>query len=76
MKSFLFYEKPDDVNNFTKRFAHILNFGFYCPYYILFLSWLLRLPMQHCNDVILFSKEVIHVKFDCKHYLHSPRAAL
>ena len=28
-------EEPDDVNNFTKTFAHILNFEFYRPYYIL-----------------------------------------
>ena len=25
-------EEPDDVNNFTKSFAHILNLKFYCPY--------------------------------------------
>ena len=27
-------DEPDDVNNFTKHFAHILNFEFYCLYYI------------------------------------------
>ena len=34
------YEKkePDDVNDFTKGLAHILNFeSFYCPYYIFLL---------------------------------------
>ena len=32
-------EEPDDVNNFTKSLAHMLNFeSSYCPYYILF-SW-------------------------------------
>ena len=32
-------EEPDDVNNFTKSFAHILNFELYWPYYILFNEW-------------------------------------
>ena len=32
----MYIEEPDDVNDFTKKFAHILNFEFYCPYYILF----------------------------------------
>ena len=27
-------DEPDDVNSFTKHFAHILNFEFYCLYYI------------------------------------------
>ena len=33
-------EEPDDVNDFTKSLAHILNFeSLYCPYYILFYKW-------------------------------------
>ena len=31
---FFIKEGPDDVNNFTKRFAHILNYEFYRLYYI------------------------------------------
>ena len=31
-------EEPDDVNNLTKKFAHILNFEFYCPYCITYDS--------------------------------------
>ena len=30
------FHTNDDVNNFTKIFAQILNFEFYCPYYIKF----------------------------------------
>ena len=37
--SFFCKEEPDDVNNFTKSFAHILNFELYWPYYILFNEW-------------------------------------
>ena len=29
----------DDVNNFMKSFAQILNFEFYCPNYISFYKW-------------------------------------
>ena len=32
-------EEPDDVNNFTKSIAHILNFEFCCPYFVLFCKW-------------------------------------
>ena len=32
IKTFICKEEPDDVNNFTKSFAHILNLKFYCPY--------------------------------------------
>ena len=28
-------EEPNDVNIFTKKFAHILNFGFYSSNYLL-----------------------------------------
>ena len=45
-------EESDDLNNFTKNFAHILNFGLYCPYYILFYSFSI-----HILFIILF---IIH----------------
>ena len=31
--------KGNNVNNFTKVFAHVLNFEFDCLHYILFHTW-------------------------------------
>ena len=53
---FIFKEGPDDVSNFTKSFAHILNYEFYRLYYIVKIV----LAKYSINAWLLFTNNSLH----------------
>ena len=61
-------EGPDDVNNFTKTFAHILNFDFYRLYYIVKMF----LINYSINAWLYFTNNNLHRRTSWLTHLYKP----